>query len=608
VTATADPAVPWTVHGVLAAAAAAQPSQLLRFPSEKSAVSYRELADSVLALAARLVTGELAGLDGLTAGKLAGGVRRGTRIGVLSPNGPEFLSSLFAVTAAGGAACPLPLPAGLADAAAYGERLARIADVAEMSLVLVSPRLLDLAGQLAPLLPGVAFASPGETADAGLTSPDQAQRAALPEVTPADIAIVQFTSGSTALPKGVQLTHRNVLAGLAAISEGIALGPEDSGGFWLPLFHDMGLFGVLAGLQAGIPLHIWSPISFVKQPHRWLREFLASGATITAMPDFGYRTLTAAVSPAAAAELDMSHWRIAFNGAEPVQWPTVDQFTSRFAVSGFRPEALRCVYGMAEATLAITFPPLGREPVFDWVDRDKLASGMAVTTTAATPGARAVAAVGRPVAGMELRVARVDSGVDGGADCGADSGAPGSEETVSDGVVGEVLIRGASVTSGYLGMAPAGADGWLRTGDLAYTRAGEVFITGRLKEMITVRGANYYPHDVELIARVVPGVFRGHCAAAAGHGPDGGEAVVLVAETTLHGDAASELAAELRRRVAAELGPTQVAVRLVKPRAIPRTSSGKIRRLASLELPARGDVPPAVKTGPHQSNEEQNHA
>ena len=185
---------------------------------------------------------------------------------------------------------------------------------------------------------------------------------------------MQFTSGSTALPKGVRLTHRNVLAGLAAISEGIALGPSDSGGFWLPLFHDMGLFGVMAGIQAGIPLHIWSPLSFIKQPARWLGEFLASGATITAMPDFGYRTLTAAVSAPEAAGLDMAHWRIAFNGAEPVQAQTVHEFTSRFAPAGFRPGAMFTVYGMAEARLAITFPPLGRTPVFHTVDRDKLAA------------------------------------------------------------------------------------------------------------------------------------------------------------------------------------------------------------------------------------------
>ena len=565
-----------TVHGVLDAAAAARPGQLVRFPSEREAVSYHELARSARALARQLAAGDLG------AGRLTGGVRPGEPVGVLSPNAPEFLRSLFAVTAAGGAACPLPLPAGLADVAAYGNRLARIADVAGMRLVLVSPRLHQLADHLRAALPKLTLVTVGLPGDAGSPGdpgapPAAATKAPLPAVAPHDAAIVQFTSGSTALPKGVRLTHRNVLAGLAAISEGIALGPSDSGGFWLPLFHDMGLFGVMAGIQAGIPLHIWSPLSFIKHPARWLGEFLASGATITAMPDFGYRTLTAAVSAPEAAGLDMAHWRIAFNGAEPVQAQTVHEFTSRFGPAGFRPGAMFTVYGMAEATLAITFPPLGRTPVFHWVDRDKLAAtGQAVPAAPGTPRARAIAGAGRPVAGMELRVADPDSGA-----------------SVPDGVVGEILIRGAAVTAGYLGEQPAGnAAGWLRTGDLAFTCDGEVFITGRRKEMITVRGANYYPQDVEVIARRVPGVFRGHCAAVAGQGAASAgsasaEEVLLIAETTLAGAAAGELAGELRRRVAAELGLTQVTVRLVKPRAIPRTSSGKIRRLASRDLPVR---------------------
>ncbi len=566
-----------TMHGVLDAAAAAQPRQVVRFPSEGESVSYRALAGSARALAGELVAGGLA----------AGGVWHGEPVGVLSPNAPEFLRSLFAVSAAGGAACPLPLPFGLADVAAYGERLARIAGVAGLRLVLVSPRLSQLTGHLGAVLPELTFVTscPSDTGAPGDTGApsDTVPVAALPKVAPDDAAIVQFTSGSTALPKGVRLTHRNVLAGLAAISEGIALGTADSGGFWLPLFHDMGLFGVMAGIQAGIPLHIWSPASFVKQPARWLREFLVSGATITAMPNFGYRTLTAAVSPEEAAELDMAHWRIAFNGAEPVQWETVHEFTSRFAPSGFRAEAMFSVYGMAEATLATTFPPLGRGPVFDWVDRDELAaSGRGVPARPGTPRARAIAGVGGPVTGMELRVAAPDSGV-----------------TLPDGVVGEILIRGVSVTAGYLGEAPGEiADGWLRTGDLAYTRDGEVFITGRLKEMITVRGANYYPQDVEVIARAVPGVFRGHSAAVAGHGSDGAEEVVLIAETTLTAAAADELAADLRRRVAAELGLTRVTIRLVKPRAILRTSSGKVRRLASRDAPAAPEVPPEVTPEP----------
>ena len=537
-----------TVHDLLAATAARRPDESMRFPSQRETVTYRELSARAWSMA-----GELA----------AEGVRPGDNVGILSPNAPEYFQSLFAVSAAGAAACPLPVPFGMRDLAGYGRQLARIAAVSGMRVVLVSSRLAPLAAQLAAALPGV---RPRPATCLGVPA------APLPAVTGADAAIVQFTSGSTALPKGVLLTHRNVLAGLAAIRAGIALGDGDAGGFWLPLFHDMGLFGVMSGIQAGIPMHVWSPVSFVKDPARWLREFLAAGATITAMPDFGYGMLTAAFSRDEAAALDMTRWRVAVNGSEPIAADTVTAFTELFAAAGFRPEAMFAVYGMAEATLAVTFPPLGRRPVFDWVDRDALATaGRAVPAAPGAPCSRAVAGVGRPVAGLEVRVADPETGAPAG-----------------DGTVGEVQLRGASVTAGYLGQ-PAGeaaasfAGGWLRTGDLAYTRDGELFVTGRRKEMITVRGANFYPQDVELIARDVPGVFRGNCVAVAGPaGGDGTAEIVLIAETDRVAAGADELAARLRQRVAAELGLTAVAVRLVPPRTIPRTSSGKVRRLASL--------------------------
>ena len=544
-----------TVHGLLGRTAARRPGESVRFHSERDTVTYRDLSER-----ARLMAGELA----------AEGVQPGACVGILSPNAPDYFQSLFAVSAAGGAACPLPVPFGLRDITGYGRRLSRIAAVSGMRLILVSPRLAPLAGQLAAALPGLRLrpAAIAGTPAAGLP-------ATLPAIGEDDDAIVQFTSGSTAQPKGVRLTHRNVLAGLAAIAAGIALGDGDAGGFWLPLFHDMGLFGVMSGIQAGIPMHVWSPVSFIKSPARWLREFLASGSTITAMPDFGYQMLTAAVSPDEAAALDMSRWRVACNGSEPITVGTVAGFTERFAPGGFRAETMLAVYGMAEATLAVTFPPLGRRPVFDWVDRGALTStGRAVRAQPDAPGSRPVAGVGHPVAGLELRITD-----------------PATGTPVPAGTVGEIQIRGASVTVGYLGQsaeesAASFAGGWLRTGDLAYARDGEVFVTGRRKEMITVRGANFYPQDVELIAREVPGVFRGNCVAVAGtdgDAADGAEEILLIAETDRAGAGADELAARLRQQVAAELGLTAVTVRLVAPRTIPRTSSGKVRRLSTRE-------------------------
>jgi acyl-CoA synthetase (AMP-forming)/AMP-acid ligase II len=521
------------VHDLLTATVARRPGETIRFLSAGESVTYRELWARSRRLAAELV---------------AEGVRAGDVVGILSPNAPEFFESLFAVSAAGAAACPLPLPVSPRDAASYGQQVRRIAQAARMRLILASPRLGSLVSQL-PELPIRSDRGSGCYSTANRDQTRVRVRVRV-RVQPDDLAIVQFTSGSTAAPKGVCLTHRNVLAGLAAIRDGIALGDGDTGGFWLPLFHDMGLFGVMSGIAAGIPMYIWSPVSFIKDPARWLREFLAHGGTISAMPDFGYRMLTAAVSPGAAAALDMSGWRVAFNGSEPISRETVKAFTERFCPARFPEASLFGVYGMAEATLAVTFPPLGRAPVFERF------------------GARAVAGVGRPVAGLELRITDPDTG------------AP-----IPDGTAGEIRIRGAAVTSGYLGQtareaAASFADGWLRTGDLGYQRDGEVFVTGRLKEMIIVRGTNFYPQDVELIAREEAGVFRGNCAALADKDAEG---ILLIAETDRKGAAADELAARLRQRVTAGLGLAAVTVRLVAPRAIPRTSSGKVRRLATSE-------------------------
>ncbi|WP_018685816.1 AMP-binding protein [Actinokineospora enzanensis] len=535
-----------TLHTILAGVAAEHPDVRATFPSERESVTYAELHGSAQAMASGLV---------------AKGVERGEPVGILCPNAPEFLRSLFAVSASGGAATPLPLPLGMRHAGAYPARLAAISEAAGMRRVLVSHRFAALADGLKETVPHLELINTDEIHG----------DAPLPTVTPDDLAIVQFTSGSTALPKGVRLTHANIVAGLLAIREGIALGQTDGGGFWLPLFHDMGLFGTLSAVMIGIPAYVWSPLSFIKDPARWLHEFLDSGVTITAMPSFGYDQLAAAFTDAEAAELDMAHWRIAFNGAEPIAEPAVRAFLDRFTPGGFRPESMFGVYGMAEATLAVTFPPLGREPVFEHVDRDKLADGgRAVQVEADAPGSRAVAGVGRPVRGLRLRIVDPEAGGE-----------------LPDGQVGEIHIQGDPVTAGYLAATAVQTHtgGWLPTGDLGYRRDGELFVTGRRKEMITVRGANFYPQDVEAAARDLPGVYKGRCVAVSA--PDGTETMWLIVESNRKGADAEALAAALRKAVANELGLAAVTVHLVAPRSLPRTSSGKFQRLAARDLVQR---------------------
>jgi acyl-CoA synthetase (AMP-forming)/AMP-acid ligase II len=528
-----------TLHEALDRVASAHPEQVLRFHSENETLTYAELATASRRGAARLA---------------AAGVAPGDAVAVLAPNAPEFVAGVFAATRTGAAACPLPLPAGLRDLAGYVERTARIVATAGVTHLVLSHRLARPLGTRVALL-GV----PHVLVSDALLAPGACGE--MPVVDPAGPAVLQFTSGSTAAPKGVVLTHDNVLHCAASIMEAIALGPADAHASWLPLFHDMGLFGTLTGIFTGIPVNLWSPAAFVKDPARWLTEFAATGSTISTMPNFAFDALVDAVPPERARELDLSAWRVCFNGAEIIRADSLAAFAERFAPAGFRPATMTPGFGMAEATLVATLPPLGRGPVVEAVDREALAAtGHARPATGAA--AREVVGLGVAVPGMAVRIA----------------GDP------PDGTVGEIELRGAAVTAGYralpAGEQPFTADGWLRTGDLGYLRAGELFFTGRAKEMITVRGVNTYPSDVEVEVAAVPGVRRGRCVAYAELDSPEGERIAVVAETALTDPAErAALVRAITARLHRALALTAPAVHLTEPGAIPRTTSGKLRRL-----------------------------
>lgn len=549
-----------TLVEALDRAATDTPATGIDFPLEKTRLRLDELAADAAAVAA--------GLAGL-------GVARGDRVGVLCANEPDFLRALFGALRAGAAVCPLPLPTTARELEAYLARLAGIIRVAGLQHVVVSTKLGALEPALAAHL-GVDLLH----VDALSGGAPPADRCG-----PQDTAIVQFTSGSTAAPKGVALTHGAVLTGLEAIVRGADMrAGRDRGGVWLPLYHDMGLFGTLSGALIGMPVTLWSPAFFVKHPGRWLEAVARERHTVCPLPNFAYDQLVDAVPAAEMAGLDLSAWRVAFNGAEMISVESVEAFLDHAAPAGFRPEAMMPVYGLAEATLAVTFPPLGRPPTADWVDREQLArTGRAVPVARGTAGARGVIGLGRAVHGMSVRVAEPEDGT-----------VPG------DRAVGEVQVRGASVTTGYLA-APGvrsdlfTADGWLRTGDLGYLVAGELYLTGRIKDMMIVRGANYYPEDVESAARVETGVYKRRCVAFVAAEPGSGdpERMVLVAETAVDdADERRRLAAGLRGRVSAATGLGDLEVHLLPPRSIPRTSSGKLRRQATREL-----VAPSVPAG-----------
>ncbi|MFC4857287.1 AMP-binding protein [Actinophytocola glycyrrhizae] len=541
-----------TLHAALDKVAADSPEVVVGFPAERIDLRLDTLSRDSARVAARFR--DL-------------GVGAGDRVGVLCTNEPDFLLVLFALSRLGACVCPLPLPTR-ADDGGYVAKAQSVLVDGGVRDVVVSRRLRRYGPFLDEVFQGVRRIPAEELLDL-----DAAVDGVDGDGVTADRDIIlQYTSGSTANPKGVRLTHRNVQTCMQAIRTGIDLPqPGDRTAIWLPLFHDMGLFGTLTSILTGVSATVWQPAAFVKDPANWLREFADGGYTIAPLPNFGYDYLLRAVEAEEVTSYDLSRWRVAFNGAEPIAVDSVEAFLTHFAPAGFVQEAMMPVYGLAEATLAVTFPPLRRGPRAEWVDRASLSDeGVAVPVARDVPGARGLLSVGMPVLGMEVRVGDAD-------------GAP-----VPDRTVGEVQIRGGSVTEGYVDdegavTQPFTPDGWLRTGDLGYLADGELFVTGRSKEMIIIRGANFYPDDVESAVRNDPAVHRRRCVAFVDDRGDA-ERMVLVAETTADAGDHPALAARLRGVIRSATGLDDVHVVPVAPRSIPRTSSGKLQRLATRSL------------------------
>jgi 1-acyl-sn-glycerol-3-phosphate acyltransferase len=403
-----------------------------------------------------------------------------------------------------------------------------------------------------------------------------------------DLALLQYTSGSTGDPKGVILTHANLLANVRAIGQAVDVRPDDVGVSWLPLYHDMGLIGAwLAPLYFGVPVVVLSPLTFLSRPARWLWALHRHRATLTAAPNFAYELATGKIGDSEIEGLDLSSVRAALNGAEPVLPETLERFAARYAACGFRREAFAPVYGLAEASLALTFPPLGRAPRVDRVSRETLArDGRAVPvppeTSANDPSVSSFVSVGTVLPGHEIRIVGSD---------GRDSG----ERTE-----GALWFRGPSATRGYFRNAPATAQllpegpdaGWIDSGDRAYRADGEIFITGRVKDIVLKAGRNLYPHEIEDTAGQVAGVRKG-CVVAFG-APDaksGTERLVIVAETREQSSGARQrIAQAITQQVAAAIGLPPDTVTLVRPHSIPKTSSGKLRREETRRLYLAGSL------------------
>ena len=482
------------------------------------------------------------------------GVGPGSHVALLGPTSRPLVTAIQAAWLAGATVVVLPLPMRLSSIDEFvAQTRARITH-ADVSLVLVDPELAPFIEPRPDDPPMVGW----EALD------DDGPAYKRPEDDLDALAILQFTSGSTTDPKGVMLPHRTVGANLDAIALATSLDPDDDCLVsWLPLYHDMGLVGLfLLALTTGTPLVLGAPTDFMAGPSRWMEWVSTYGGTATAGPNFSY--VLAARALRRCEQLDLSRLRIALNGAEPVDPATVAAFIEAGERHGLRPGAVFPAFGMAEIAIAGTFPEPMSGLRSDAVDRRVLETERyAAPAEPGREGVRELAILGRPVEGLEIRV--VD---------------PIAGDVLKDREVGELEIRGTSVTPGYYKRPDANAelfhDGWLRTGDLAYLLDGEMVMCGRIKDMIIVGGRNVFPEDIERALADVVGVRAGNVIAFGVDGAQGKEGLVIVCESK--SDDLPEVRRSVAERVRDAVGLPAKDIVLVLPGSLPKTSSGKLQR------------------------------
>ncbi len=531
------------------------------------------------------------------------GVPAGGRVSLMLPTSRQFFICYTGILLAGAIPVPIYPPFRADRIEEYAERQSAILNNAEVCLLLTFRRAEAVANLLKPRVKSLlGVVDAGKLLEAAEKEPPPAPGALPAFLTgsrmrkSSDIALLQYTSGSTGDPKGVVLTHANLLANMRALAQAVQLGPGDVGVTWLPLYHDMGLIGAWLTLYLyGVPVVVMSPLAFLTRPERWLQAFSKHKGTVAAAPNFAYELCVRKVSDKAMQGVDLSSWRKALNGAEPVNPDTLERFAQRFAKFGFRRESLLPVYGLAEASLGVTVPPLDRGPLVDCVERDAFTiQGRAVPAASDQEGSISFVSSGKPLAGHDVLI------VDG----------EGNE--LPDRMEGFLWFRGPSATSGYYSNPEATAQlfprgpaippdeyPWLNSGDRAYRADGEIYVTGRVKDIIIKGGRNLYPHEVEGLASSVEGIRKG-CVVAFGLKDEdsGTEKLVVVAETRETQPASrAAIAAKITDQVSRGLGLPPDRVELIPPGSIPKTSSGKLRRDETKQLYLAGTLtapkPPA---------------
>lgn len=491
------------------------------------------------------------------------GARRGDKLILFLGNNEQFIDAFWGAVLGG--IIPVPVALGISDE--HRHKLLRIARKLGKPFIYTDRRSLDRIGAFAAQA-GAEDVFEGLRSRAFLvdTLDDISRAGQVHRAQPGDVAFIQFSSGSTSEPKGVVLTHANILANSSGASEVVRFTPDDVSLSWMPLTHDMGLIGFHIFMFANrIHAHLMPTELFIRRPLLWLTFATRVRATILCSPNFGYKHYLKVLGDRPIEGLDLSSVRLIFNGAEPISVDLVDEFLRRLAPAKLARNAMYPVYGLAEASLAVSFPPLGREYRSTSFRRHELGVGNVAQVVAADDkDAVELMSVGRAIPYCDVRIAGDD------------------DAALPDGQVGNIYIRGENVTQGYFenpeaNAASLTADGWLRTGDLGVIHEGELYITGRAKEIIFVNGQNYYPHDLENIAQRAQGLELGKVVAA-GAKPRGAQTEQLVVFVLHRGDMKDFLptATEVARLINENTG-VEVA-EVVPVKRIPKTTSGKIQR------------------------------
>jgi acyl-CoA synthetase (AMP-forming)/AMP-acid ligase II len=517
--------------------------------------------------------------------KLQSITQPGERALLLFQPGLEFILAFFGCLYAGVIAVPAYPPRRNQSLS----RLQSIATDAEATIVLTTSSLLTT---LQTAAPDTLLLSDLQWVATDLLSEALAMHWQSPPITRESLAFLQYTSGSTGDPKGVMISHGNLLHNSALIQNCFQDTPQSQGVSWLPVYHDMGLIGgVLQPIYVGAQTVLMSPVDFLQKPIRWLEAISRYRATTSGGPNFAYDLCIQKITPAQIEKLDLSHWELAFTGAEPVRADTLEKFAATFAPCGFRKSAFYPCYGMAETTLIVAGGAKTAEPPVLSVDAMSLELNQVVMSAKPQDTDRQIVGCGQTWLDQQLLIVH-----------------PETQVPCADDQVGEIWVSGASVAQGYWNrveqtteafcampampsgevptgstIAEANAATFLRTGDLGFLHHGELFITGRLKDMIIIRGQNHYPHDIERTVEASHEALRAGCGAAFSIDFKGAERLVVVQEVErsyLRKLDETTVASSIQQAVSAQHGLDIFATVLVKTGSIPKTSSGKIRRHA----------------------------